>query len=106
VLFAFDSDALAESAPAELDRVIEAIQKEPRAQVTIEGHTDDVGTDEYNQALSERRAQAVVAYLVQKGVDKSRLTARGYGKSRPAAVNGGDEGRRRNRRVEIVLRER
>jgi OmpA-OmpF porin, OOP family len=106
VLFAFDRDTLADGAPAELDRVVQAIVAEPRAQVTIEGHTDDIGADDYNLALSDRRAQAVAAYLVQKGIDRARLTARGYGKSRPTAANDGDEGRRRNRRVEIVIKDR
>jgi OmpA-OmpF porin, OOP family len=106
VLFAFDSDALGERAPAELDRLVEAIRKQPGARVTVEGHTDDVGTDEYNRSLSERRAQAVAAYLAQKGIDKGRITARGLGKSRPAAANDGDQGRQKNRRVEIVIQER
>jgi outer membrane protein OmpA-like peptidoglycan-associated protein len=106
VLFAFDRDTLAGGAPAELDKVVEAIAASPRAQVTIEGHTDDVGTDEYNQTLSERRAAAVAAYLVQKGISSARLTVRGYGKSRPATANDGEEGRRKNRRVEIVIRDR
>lgn len=106
VLFAFDRDTLSDGAPAELDRVIQSILAAPRARVTIEGHTDDVGTDEYNQALSERRAQAVAAYLAQKGVDRARLDAKGYGKSRPATANLGDEGRKRNRRVEIVIKDR
>ena len=106
VLFAFDSDALADGAQAALDRVVEAIRAQPAARVTVEGHTDDQGGDEYNRALSERRAQAVAAYLAQKGIGADRLTARGLGKSRPAVANDGDEGRRKNRRVEIVLRER
>jgi len=106
VLFAFDSDALADGAPAALDRVVQAIREAPGARVTVEGHTDDQGTDEYNSALSERRARAVAAYLAQKGIGGDRITARGLGKSRPAVANDGDEGRRRNRRVEIVLRER
>ena len=106
VLFAFDRDTLADGAAAELDRLVQSVQSAPRAQITIEGHTDDVGTDEYNLALSERRAQAVAAYLAQKGVDRARLTARGFGKGRPAAANDGDPGRRRNRRVEIVIKER
>ena len=106
VLFAFDSDALGERAPAELDRVVAAIRKQPGAKVTVEGHTDDVGTDEYNRSLSERRAQAVAAYLTQKGVASDRITARGLGKSRPVAPNDGDQGRRKNRRVEIVIQER
>jgi OmpA-OmpF porin, OOP family len=106
VLFAFDSDALADGAAAALSRVVESIRTAPRARVTVEGHTDDQGTDEYNRALSERRAQAVAAYLVQNGIGKERITARGLGKSRPAVANDGDEARQRNRRVEVVIRER
>jgi outer membrane protein OmpA-like peptidoglycan-associated protein len=106
VLFAFDSDALGDAAPAELDRVVESIREQPAARVTVEGHTDDVGTDEYNLGLSQQRAQAVATYLAQKGIAPERITARGYGKSRPAAANDGDEGRRKNRRVEIVIQER
>ncbi len=102
VLFAFDHDALGEGAPLALDRVVESIRAAPNARVTVEGHTDDQGADEYNLALSERRAQAVAAYLTQRGIGKERITARGLGKSRPAVPNDGDEGRRRNRRVEIV----
>jgi OOP family OmpA-OmpF porin len=106
VLFAFDSDALGVGAPAELDRVVASIRKQPAARVTVEGHTDDVGTDEYNLSLSQRRAQAVAAYLAKKGIAPDRIAARGYGKSRPATANDGDEGRRKNRRVEIVVQER
>jgi OOP family OmpA-OmpF porin len=106
VLFAFDSDALADQAPGALDQVAGSIRAQPAARITVEGHTDDVGTDENNLALSERRAQAVAAYLVQQGIGKDRLTARGYGKSRPAVANDGDEGRRKNRRVEILIQER
>jgi OOP family OmpA-OmpF porin len=106
VLFAFDSDALGEGAESVLDRVVEEIRKQPGARVTVEGHTDDVGTTEYNLSLSQRRAQAVAAYLVQKGIAPDRIAAHGYGKSRPVTVNDGDEGQRKNRRVEMVIRER
>jgi OmpA-OmpF porin, OOP family len=106
VLFAFDSDALAPGAPDELDRVVAAIRAEPRARVTVEGHTDDVGTDAYDQDLSERRARAVAGYLSQKGIAGDRVTVRGYGKTRPTAANEGDEGRRKNRRVEVLIEER
>ena len=106
VLFAFDRDTLADGASAELDKVAQSILAAPRARVTIEGHTDDVGTDEYNLALSERRAQAVAAYLVQKGIDRAHISARGFGKGWPIVPNDGDEGRRRNRRVEIVIKDR
>lgn len=106
VLFAFDSDALAPGAPGELDKVVLAIREAPRAKVTVEGHTDDVGADAYDQDLSERRARAVAAYLVQKGVPGDRITSRGYGKSRPAAAGQDDEARRKNRRVEVLIEER
>jgi outer membrane protein OmpA-like peptidoglycan-associated protein len=106
VLFAFDRDTLGDAAPAELDRIVASIKGQPGARITVEGHTDDVGADDYNTALSERRAQAVATYLAQKGIARDRITAHGFGKSRPAARNDGDEGRRRNRRVEIVIKER
>jgi OOP family OmpA-OmpF porin len=69
--------------------------------VEVAGHTDSVGTDSYNQGLSERRAQAVVNYLVAKGINASRFKARGYGESEPVADNATDEGRAENRRVEL-----
>ncbi len=68
----------------------------------VQGHTDNVGTDAYNQTLSEARARSVMAWLVQHGVAPERLTAKGYGKSRPVADNGNDQGRAKNRRVKIA----
>jgi outer membrane protein OmpA-like peptidoglycan-associated protein len=106
VLFAFDSDTLAAGAAAELARAIAAIKARPEARVTIEGHTDDVGDDAYNQDLSERRARAVAAELARAGVPRDRITARGLGKTRPIAPNDGDAGRQKNRRVEIVIDDR
>lgn len=106
VLFAFDSDTLAPGAAGELDRVVATIKARPDAKVTIEGHTDDVGDDAYNQALSERRARAVADHLAQKGIPRDRIGARGLGKTRPVAPNDGDEGRKKNRRVEIVIDDR
>lgn len=103
VLFEFDRDTLAPGAPAALDRVVQAIRARGDARVTVEGHTDDVGTEEYNQGLSDRRAQAVADYLAQNGVPRDRITARGLGESRPVAPNDGDDNRRKNRRVEIVI---
>jgi len=69
----------------------------------VAGHTDSVGTDSYNQGLSERRANAVKDYLTAQGIKASRLTARGYGESRPVASNDTDEGRAENRRVELIV---
>ncbi len=92
-----------ESHPALADAA-KILTDNPSISVEIQGHTDAIGSDEYNQKLSERRAQAVVAYLVQNlGIDVSRLTARGYGESKPIASNDTDEGRALNRRVEFVI---
>jgi OmpA-OmpF porin, OOP family len=76
--------------------------------IQIESHTDNFGSDEYNQTLSEKRAQACADYLVEKGIDSGRLTTKGYGESQPVApnmVNGKDnpEGRAKNRRTEFKI---
>ncbi|HMN38105.1 MAG TPA: OmpA family protein [Hyphomicrobium sp.] len=76
----------------------------PDFRIEIEGHTDSEGTDERNQRLSDRRAQAVADFLVRAGVDRGRLTAIGYGASRPVADNNTAEGRARNRRIEFTVR--
>ncbi len=68
----------------------------------VQGHTDNVGNDAYNQTLSEARAKAVATWLTQHGVAADRLTAQGYGKTKPVADNGSDVGRAKNRRVEIA----
>jgi OmpA-OmpF porin, OOP family len=80
------------------------LQKYPQTTAVIEGHTDDVGTNEANQRLSERRANAVVNYLVRNlKVDRSRLTPVGYGETRPIADNSTDEGKRQNRRIGAIV---
>lgn len=85
-----------------LDRVVEYLTHRTSVRLRIEGHTDNVGDPQRNQALSERRAQAVRDYLVSHGVDASRVEAAGFGDSRPAASNDTEEGRQRNRRIEAV----
>ena len=75
----------------------------PAARLSIEGHTDDIGDDDYNRSLSERRAAAVKAYLVKRGVDGGRIESRGFGETRPAVPNDSDDARRKNRRVEMVV---
>lgn len=76
----------------------------PDVTVTIEGHTDNVGNDDYNQKLSEKRANSIRQYLIDKfRIDGSRLTAVGYGKSKPVAGNDTEEGRQLNRRVQAVF---
>lgn len=80
------------------------LQKYPATTAVIEGHTDDVGTNEANQRLSEHRATAVVNYLVSNmHIDRSRLTAVGYGETRPIADNSTDEGKRENRRIGAIV---
>ncbi|MCB1832791.1 MAG: OmpA family protein, partial [Geminicoccaceae bacterium] len=70
----------------------------------VQGHTDSTGATDYNQGLSERRAQSVLDYLTGKGVEAERLTAVGFGENRPIASNDTEEGRAQNRRVEIHSR--
>jgi outer membrane protein OmpA-like peptidoglycan-associated protein len=109
VLFDFDKwDLRPEAGPA-LDKVVAVLQAYPKAAVLIEGHTDGKGNDQYNQKLSERRADSVRGWLAAHGVGAA-ITVRGWGRSRPVAPNtrpnGADdpEGRQKNRRVEITVR--
>lgn len=103
VLFDFDSDQLRPEGKAVLDRVAESIRYYQKP-VRIEGHTDSVGSEEYNQGLSERRANAVRDYLVQNGkIPATLLTAQGFGETRPVASNETAAGRQENRRVEIII---
>ena len=84
-----------------LDEVAIILEKNPEMKVEVQGHTDNKGTAEYNQWLSEKRAQRVKDYLVSKGIDPSRLEAKGYGLTQPVASNATVEGRAQNRRVEL-----
>jgi OOP family OmpA-OmpF porin len=85
-----------------LDEVLAVLESNPVLRVEIEGHTDNVGSEAYNQKLSENRARAVMEYLVKKGVQPERLSSAGYGFSRPIAPNDTTEGRAKNRRVELT----
>jgi OOP family OmpA-OmpF porin len=85
-----------------LDQAVDVLQRNPNMRVEVVGHTDAVGTDEYNQGLSERRARIVYDYLTSHGIDASRLSGpTGYGESRPIDTNDTKEGRARNRRTEL-----
>jgi len=86
---------------AGLDEVVVVLKKNPTLKVEIQGHTDNMGAEDYNQALSERRAAAVMNYFVEKGIQKDRLSAKGYGMSQPIASNDTVEGRFQNRRVQL-----
>jgi outer membrane protein OmpA-like peptidoglycan-associated protein len=103
--FEFDSDRLTEQGKLDLDTFGEALVTDLRnSSVALEGHTDAVGTDEYNQALSERRAAAAKQYLLDSfGITASRLTATGVGKSNPIASNDDAAGRSQNRRVDFIF---
>ena len=85
-----------------LSEVLGLLQAQPTWKMKIEGHTDSVGTKANNQALSQRRAESVVAWLVKNGIPQARLTSAGLGDTKPVADNTTDEGRARNRRVELV----
>jgi OOP family OmpA-OmpF porin len=88
-----------------LDEIFESAVVAEGLKLGVYGHTDNVGTDETNQPLSERRADAVKAYLMKKGLTDNRIESKGYGSEKPIADNSSETGRRRNRRVEIVLGE-
>jgi OOP family OmpA-OmpF porin len=102
VNFDFDKATLRPDAVAILSEAVQILQRYPDLKVEVAGHTDSVGTDAYNQKLSERRAKAVYDYLTSNGVDASRLLGPvGYGESRPIDTNETAEGRARNRRTEL-----
>ncbi|MBR5660199.1 MAG: OmpA family protein [Bacteroidales bacterium] len=104
-LFDFDKSEIRADAIPILDKAVAWLNEFPTVKGVIEGHTDSRGTEEYNQGLSERRAKAVYDYLVNKGINKFRLTWKGFGESRPVATNETDEGRQLNRRIVLVLDE-
>lgn len=103
VLFKSGSFELLTAARERLAKVSGIVLAYPSLHLAVEGHTDSVGSDEYNRQLSERRAQAVRDYLVQQGISPDAIAASGFGKSEPVASNDTPEGRQQNRRVELVL---
>jgi len=103
VLFRSGSFDLLPGARERLAKVSGIVLAYPTLHVAIEGHTDSIGSDDYNQQLSERRAQAVRDYFVQQGINSAAVEARGYGKTEPIATNDTSEGRQQNRRVELIL---
>jgi len=102
VVFASGKSVLLPSAQARLNDVADALRDSPR-NIRVEGHTDSTGSDATNQALSQRRAEAVMNYLISRDIPQSRISAVGLGASRPVADNSSAEGRANNRRVEIIL---
>jgi outer membrane protein OmpA-like peptidoglycan-associated protein len=103
ILFGFDSAKLTEASKANIRELAETLKKYDDTEILIEGHTDDRGTEEYNQQLSEQRAASVGDLLLSLGVSDTRVTQVGYGESQPIADNATEEGRRLNRRVEVAI---
>ncbi|MBO4402608.1 MAG: PD40 domain-containing protein, partial [Bacteroidales bacterium] len=104
IQFDFDkSDIHGTETADRLDKVINYMKAYPDVKVEVRGHTDNKGTEQYNQALSERRAKIAVDYIVEHGIDRSRLTSVGRGESEPIATNETEEGRALNRRVEFKI---
>lgn len=103
VLFAYDRYDLGATAQANLDKLVDILKKYPDTDITVIGHTDSIGSDSYNQTLSEQRATSAKNYLMQQGISSARLSAVGKGETDPVASNETDEGRSLNRRVEFVI---
>lgn len=103
ILFGFDRSDLSSSAQGNLDKLGNILQKYPDTNIEVLGHTDDKGTDEYNQTLSERRANSVSSYLRSKGISSARVTTKGMGESDPKVSNDSESSRAENRRVEFVI---
>ena len=103
LLFAYDSDAIQGNARTNLTNLANSLEKYDDTDILIVGHTDAMGSDSYNQGLSERRASSAASYLMSQGVERDRLRTAGRGESEPIDSNDSAEGRQLNRRVEIVI---
>lgn len=103
ITFAFGSANLSPEFRTTLDKVGSTLTQYEKTYVDVLGHTDSVGSDAFNQTLSEQRASSVADYLAGRGVQRARLATKGYGESQPKASNTSEEGRTQNRRVEIRL---
>jgi len=103
ILFDTNSTALNPGARDRLNQIADILNRYPRTRVSVQGHTDSVGSESYNLRLSEERAHSVADYLVSQGIEPSRITTIGYGESRPIATNATPEGRLQNRRVELSI---
>ncbi len=103
ILFQTSSAALQQTAQTDITKLAETLKKYPDTEILIEGHTDNTGGRELNQRLSEARAQSVADYTASMGVDRSRITTKGYAFDQPVAENTTEAGRAQNRRVEIAI---
>lgn len=103
LLFDFDSDRVRGSTRRNLDELAQSLRKYPKSNLLIVGHTDAIGSQGYNEDLSERRADATARYLSGGGVSRSRIGTRGLGETEPVASNETEDGRSQNRRVEVAI---
>jgi outer membrane protein OmpA-like peptidoglycan-associated protein len=103
LLFDYDSDVLRPAARQNLATLASSLEKYPNTDLLIVGHTDSIGSDVYNQGLSERRAAAAANYLAGQGVTRTRLRSTGRGESEPVVPNDTDADRQKNRRVEVAI---
>jgi OOP family OmpA-OmpF porin len=109
VYYDFDKATLKKESFASLDKLVSLLNAHPEISIELSAHTDNIGTEEYNQRLSEARARSCVAYLINKGIDKDRLQAKGYGSLQPVAANANEDGsdnpvgRQMNRRTEFKV---
>jgi outer membrane protein OmpA-like peptidoglycan-associated protein len=103
LLFDFDSNVLREAAKTNLRAMADNLAKYPDTNLLILGHTDQLGSEAYNQGLSERRANAAASYLISQGINGARLGTRGLGETEPVATNETEAGRQANRRVEVAI---
>jgi outer membrane protein OmpA-like peptidoglycan-associated protein len=103
VFFDFDKNELKQESFVELDKLADLLKKNPTVKIEISGHTDNKGDKKYNLTLSQKRAESVVNYLVQKGIAAARLVAKGYGDTMPIAPNDTEESKAKNRRTEVKV---
>lgn len=103
VYFAFNKWDLLPESFDELNTVVKFLTENPKVEIQVSGHTDNIGSDSYNMNLSQKRADAVKNYLVSKGIAAKRVSSKGYGKTKPIATNSTELGREQNRRVEFTI---
>jgi len=103
IYFEFNSAELLDPSFDQMNKLLVLLKENPRLRIEIRGHTDNVGTKQYNRKLSIARAAAVYNYLIDAGIEKTRMKYRGFGNDVPVATNDTEEGRQLNRRVEILI---
>jgi outer membrane protein OmpA-like peptidoglycan-associated protein/tetratricopeptide (TPR) repeat protein len=106
IFFDFDQSNIKAESINELNRLVKLLKDNPKVKVEISSHTDDIGSEDYNQKLSESRCKSVIDYIISKGITANRVIAKGYGETKPIAKNDTEEGRQNNRRTEFKILEK